>query len=111
MSHSKRIAKKFRSSKTGELASSVLVALGQRGEPIAEIVPVETQLVASLEIPPMQRDEVYEGLEVETRLSGLDSWRSPSLHGNILRVSPDLKVAPTGDRLSGLGAFTSLGSQ
>ena len=69
----------------------------QPGEAVVEIVPLESQLIASLEISPADRDGVYEGLRVITRLSGYDSWSSPSLEGEIMDVSPDLKVSPGGD--------------
>jgi len=79
------------------LKYSTLGGVVQPGDPIVEIVPNETQLIASLEIPATDRDGVYEGLSVQTRLSGLDSWLSPSLDGQIMDVSPDLKTSPSGD--------------
>ena len=67
------------------------------GEPIMEIVPTGTALVATVEIRPVDRDTVYEGLKVKTRLSGLKSWSAPSLDGEVSQVSADLKTSPDGD--------------
>jgi len=79
------------------LTYSTLGGVVSPGDPIVEIVPLETQLIASLEIPPIERDAVYVGLEVKTRLTGIDSWISPTLDGTIMDVSPDLKTSPNGD--------------
>ncbi len=86
-----------RSGEILNLKHSTVGGVVQPGEAVVEIVPRETQLVASLEIFPADRDGVYEGLRVVTRLSGFDSWRSPGLEGEIMDVSPDLKTSPTGD--------------
>lgn len=86
-----------RSGEILNLKHSTVGGVVQPGEAVVEIVPRETQLVASLEISPVDRDGVYEGLRVITRLSGFDSWRSPSLEGEIMDVSPDLKISPGGD--------------
>ncbi|MCR9080160.1 MAG: HlyD family type I secretion periplasmic adaptor subunit [Hyphomonadaceae bacterium] len=86
-----------RSGEVLNLKYSTLGGVVQPGEAVVEIVPREAQLVASLEIFPADRDGVYEGLRVMTRLSGFDSWRSPSMEGKIMDVSPDLKSAPSGD--------------
>jgi len=79
------------------LKYSTIGGVVQAGDPILEIVPLETQLIASLEVSPTDRDGVYEGLTVQTRLSGFDSWRAPSLEGQIVDVSADLKTSPRGD--------------
>ncbi|MEL6414062.1 MAG: HlyD family type I secretion periplasmic adaptor subunit [Pseudomonadota bacterium] len=84
----------------GEILNLKFTTLGgivQPGEAVAEIVPRETQLVALLEIPPNERDRVYEGLIVQTRLSGYDSWAAPHLEGSIMDVTPDLKTSPNGE--------------
>ena len=85
---------------SGEILNLAYKTLGgvvSPGDPIVEIVPLETQLIASLEIPPTEREGVYVGLDVKTRLTGLDSWISPTLEGKIMDVSPDLKTSPNGD--------------
>ncbi|MBT8141943.1 MAG: HlyD family type I secretion periplasmic adaptor subunit [Gammaproteobacteria bacterium] len=67
------------------------------GEQILEIVPSESELVAVVQVRPADRDTVYEGLSVDTRLSGLHSWQMPSLEGTVENVSADLKSSPNGD--------------
>ena len=61
----------------------------QPGEAVVEIVPRETQLVATLEIPPVDRDGVYEGLRVITRLSGYDM---PLMAAQMLRCSRLMRI-------------------
>ncbi len=67
------------------------------GERILEIVPNESRLIASVEVPPSYRDSVYVDLEVRTRLTGLESWNSPTLEGKVIDISADLKTSPRGD--------------
>ena len=86
-----------RSGEILNLKHSTVGGVVQPGEAVVEIVPLESQLIASLEISPADRDGVYEGLRVITRLSGYDSWSSPSLEGEIMDVSPDLKTSPSGE--------------
>ena len=71
-------------------------AVVRPGETIMEIVPDNQDLIATVEIQPSDRDSVYEGLAVETRLSGLKSWDSPLLEGVISDISADLKTSPDG---------------
>lgn len=67
------------------------------GEAILEIVPSESELIAVVQVRPADRDTVYEGLDVETRLSGLHSWQVPGLKGTVTNVSADLKTSPNGE--------------
>lgn len=67
------------------------------GEAILEIVPRAKKVIAILEIKPSDRDVVYKGLDVNTRLSGLNNWRAPMFIGEVLNVSADLKTSPRGD--------------
>ena len=67
------------------------------GEAILEIVPTAKDVIAMLELKPSDRDVVYTGLDVNTRLSGLNSWRAPVLKGEVINVSADLKTSPRGD--------------
>jgi len=71
-------------------------AVVRPGETILEIVPDNQDLIATVEIQPSDRDSVYEGLSVETRLSGLKSWDSPLLEGVISDISADLKTSSDG---------------
>lgn len=66
------------------------------GETILEIVPDAPQLIATVEVRPIDRDVIFEGLNVEARLSGLNSWSSPLLAGEVIGISADLKSAPDG---------------
>ena len=66
------------------------------GDPILEIVPDGEEFVATIEVRPSDIENVYEGLQVRTRLTGLASWLSPTLDGEISRVSADLKTSPNG---------------
>ncbi len=66
------------------------------GEPILEIVPSYEGLIATVQLRPTDRDNVYEGLAVTTRLSGLKGWTSPNLPGEVTQVSADLKTSPDG---------------
>ncbi len=66
------------------------------GEPILEIVPEDDTLVALLEILPTDRDDVAPGQVVRARLSGMDSWASVPIEGDVLDVSADLKTSADG---------------
>ncbi len=67
------------------------------GDTILEIVPSESELVAVVQVSPSDRDTIYEGLTVKTRLSGLHSWQMPSLDGVLSNISADLKTSPNGE--------------
>jgi HlyD family secretion protein/epimerase transport system membrane fusion protein len=79
------------------LAFSTAGGVVSPGEAILEIVPQTPDLIATLQIRPSDRDAVFENLEVKARLSGLNSWRSPSLAGKVESISADLKTSPQGD--------------
>lgn len=67
------------------------------GEPIMEIIPNHDALIATVQVRPSDIENVYGGLPVRTRLSGLASWRTPSLQGQVSQVSADLKTSQSGD--------------
>ena len=67
------------------------------GEAILEIVPSESDLIAIVQVSPSDRDSVYTGLSVNTRFSGLHSWKMPSMKGVVSNVSADLKTSPNGE--------------
>ena len=67
------------------------------GEAIMEIVPDTSAVIAVLEVHPGDRDVVHQGLQVRAQLSGLNSWRSPKLTGEVRLVSADLKTAQNGN--------------
>jgi len=66
-------------------------------EIILEIVPNDSDLHAIVQINPADRDVIYDGLIVETRLSGLNSWDAPTLQGQIISLSADLKSSANGE--------------
>jgi HlyD family type I secretion membrane fusion protein len=66
------------------------------GEPILEIVPEDIGSFAVLELRPTDRDAIKVGMQVEIRLSGIDSWRVRPIEGEIDRVSADLKQSADG---------------
>ncbi|MCP2671095.1 HlyD family type I secretion periplasmic adaptor subunit [Maricaulaceae bacterium EIL42A08] len=61
------------------------------GEPILEIVPSETGLVAAVRIRPIDRARVFEGQQVRAQLSAYQGWTTPRLTGEVIGVSADLK--------------------
>ena len=79
------------------LAFSTTGGVVRPGEPILEIVPVSPELIVTLQVRPSDRDAVHEGLAVQARFSGINSWQSPALQGKVEQVSADLKTSPTGD--------------
>jgi HlyD family type I secretion membrane fusion protein len=69
------------------------------GEAILEIVPDDTGVLASVRVPPQDRPQVYEGLEVRATLSAFAGARAAPVSGRVEAVSADLKTDPdTGDR-------------
>lgn len=64
------------------------------GDTILEIVPTGDSIIASVQIKPTDRAQVFEGLNVRTQVSAYRSWKSPSLDGTIHDVSADLKRDP-----------------
>lgn len=64
------------------------------GEQIMEIVPESANLIAQVRIKPVDRDAVFEGLQVKARLSAYKTWLAPRLDGEVLGVSADLKILP-----------------
>lgn len=64
------------------------------GETILEIVPEGESIVASVQVKPTDRAQVFEGLKVRTQISAYRSWKSPSLDGIVDHVSADLKRDP-----------------
>ncbi|MXO66644.1 HlyD family type I secretion periplasmic adaptor subunit [Altericroceibacterium endophyticum] len=79
------------------LAYTTTGGVVRAGEPILEIVPNNDELLATVEIRPSDIENVYSGLKVRTRFSGLASWDTPSLAGEVAQVSADLKTSPSGD--------------
>jgi len=76
------------------LATSTKGGVVTPGETILEIVPTGDSIVASVQIKPTDRAQIFEGLKVRTQISAYRSWKSPSLEGTVDDVSADLKRDP-----------------
>ena len=76
------------------LAASTKGGVVAPGDTILEIVPSGDSIIASVQIKPTDRAQVFEGLNVRTQISAYRSWKSPSLDGTIHDVSADLKRDP-----------------
>lgn len=76
------------------LAASTKGGVVAPGETILEIVPAGDSIVASVQIKPTDRAQIFEGLKVRTQVSAYRSWKSPSLEGTVNDVSADLKRDP-----------------
>ncbi|MEO0883355.1 MAG: HlyD family type I secretion periplasmic adaptor subunit [Pseudomonadota bacterium] len=74
------------------LAFSTQGGVVRPGELILEIVPDIDAVTASVRIRPTDRASVFEGQTVRTHISAYKSWLSPSLDGEIIDVSADLKT-------------------
>lgn len=64
------------------------------GEVMLEIVPTTKDYWVTLQVLPQDRETVFSGLDVNVRLSGFKSWKSPTLQGEVVSVSADLKRIP-----------------
>jgi len=82
------------SGKVLNLTSNTKGGVVAPGDTILEIVPNGDSIVASVQIKPTDRAQVFEGLSVRTQVSAYRSWKSPSLEGTIQDVSADLKRDP-----------------
>jgi HlyD family type I secretion membrane fusion protein len=76
------------------LAYSTRGGVVRPGETILEIVPAVEEVTVSARINPADRDAVYEGQAVRTRMTAYKSWLTPSLDGEVTGVSADLKTDP-----------------
>lgn len=65
-------------------------------ESILEIVPDQMGSYAVLELRPTDRDSIEEGMQVDIRLSGIDSWRIRPINGQIEKISADIKHSADG---------------
>jgi len=82
---------------SGEVLNMEFATIGgvvRPGETVMEIVPNIGEVTASVRIKPGDRSTVYEGQTVRTQLSAYSSWTTPSLDGEVIDVSADLKTDP-----------------
>lgn len=61
------------------------------GEPILEIVPDASGLIASVRVRPIDRARVFEGQTVRAQIQAYRGWATPRLLGEVISVSADLK--------------------
>jgi HlyD family type I secretion membrane fusion protein len=71
------------------------------GETILEIVPDVVEVTASVRIAPNDRGAVFEGQDVRTRMAAFKSWMTPTLDGEVMSVSADLKT----DQITGASYY------
>ncbi len=83
-----------RSGKVLNLAFTTLGGVVGSGEPIMEIVPDTSDLVAQVQINPTDRDAVQPGQSVKAQLSAYKMWVQPRIDGEVLSISADLKQIP-----------------
>ncbi len=76
------------------LAFSTIGGVVRAGEPIMEIVPTESIVIAELKVRPMDRDVIAEGQKVKAQLSAYKSWRAKKVEGEVTNISADLKSVP-----------------
>ena len=66
------------------------------GEPILEIVPDASGLIASVRVRPVDRARVFEGQSVRSQIQAYRGWKTPRLRGEVISVSADLKTGEEG---------------
>lgn len=74
------------------LAFSTRGGVVRPGEVILEIVPDTESVTASIRVRPIDRESIYKGQTVRAQVAAYKSWLSPSLEGEIVGVSADLKT-------------------
>ena len=83
---------------TGEVLNMEFATIGgvvRPGETMMEIVPNLGEITASVRVRASDRATVYEGQTVRTQFSAFSSWSTPSLDGEVVDVSADLKTDPS----------------
>jgi adhesin transport system membrane fusion protein len=66
------------------------------GEPVAEIVPLDNQVIIEARIAPKDRGDVWPGLPARIRISAYDSTVYGSLEAKVIDISPDAIQDPRG---------------
>ncbi len=83
---------------SGEVLNMEFATIGgvvRPGETMMEIVPNLGEITASVRVRASDRATVYEGQTVRTQFSAFSSWSTPSLDGEVVDVSADLKTDPS----------------
>lgn len=82
---------------SGEVLNMEFSTIGgvvRSGETLMEIVPAINRVTASIQIAAGDRAAIFEGQLVRTQFSSYKGWQAPSLEGEIIDVSADLKTDP-----------------
>ena len=67
------------------------------GEPVAEIVPIDKEVMIEARIAPRDRGDVWPGLPATIKVSAYDSAIYGGLEGKVVDVSPDVIQDPKGE--------------
>jgi len=83
------------------MSFSTIGGVVRSGETLMEIVPQINEVTASVRIAATDRSAIREGQFVRTQFSSYKGWQAPSLEGEIIDVSADLKT----DNITGLSYY------
>jgi len=89
---------------SGEVLNMSFSTIGgvvRSGETMMEIVPAIDEVTASVQIAASDRAAIAEGQIVRTQFSSYKGWQAPSLEGEIIDVSADLKT----DQATGISYY------
>lgn len=90
----KRIVKAPVSGRINDLRVHTVGGVIAPREPIAEVVPEQSGLIAELRINPTDIEHLKEGLEADVEIAGSNRRTTPLLKGKVTFVSPDLNTDP-----------------
>lgn len=90
-----------RAGKVLNLTFTTIGGVVSPGEPIMEIVPNTSKMVAQVQLKPTDRDAVQIGQTVKAQLSAYKQWLSPRMDGIVESISADLKI----NKETGLGYY------
>ena len=76
----------------------------QPGQTVAEIVPVEDRLIIEAQLPVQDISYVHAGQPVRVTLASPEAAVFGHLDGQVIRVSPDAVLSPSGQSANGGGA-------
>jgi HlyD family type I secretion membrane fusion protein len=91
---SRTVIKAPRSGKVLNLVFNTIGGVVSPGEPVMEIVPDTSGLIAEVRINPTDRDAVQAGQIVKAQLSAYKLWRTPRIDGEVVSISADLIEEP-----------------
>ena len=82
---------------SGEVLNMSFATIGavvKPAETLMEIVPDIGEVTAAVQIAAVDRSSVHEGQSVRTQFTSYKGWQAPSLNGEIIDISADLKIDP-----------------